>query len=93
MILSKVVGCACEIRTVFLREAQCQLRLTEAPTSYDHRLHSGTSRTFQHMRKVIWRLRVEAARTTRLYGNGLTVVLLVTTVSSTKYGICQINCN
>ncbi|KAH9037189.1 hypothetical protein EDB85DRAFT_1911394 [Lactarius pseudohatsudake] len=49
------------------------------------------SRTLWHMGKVVCRLRVEAVRVTRL--GGLTVVLLATTVSSAKYGVCEVNCN
>jgi hypothetical protein len=36
-LLSKVVRCACRRRTMFLCKVQCQLRLTEAPASYDHK--------------------------------------------------------
>ena len=45
-ILSKVMVCTCRARTVFLCKVQCQLRFTEAPARYDHRVHSSTSRSF-----------------------------------------------
>jgi hypothetical protein len=45
------------------------------------------------MGKVVCRLRIEAVRITRIWSSGQTVVLLVTTVSSTKYGVCKINCD